>query len=281
MKVFIARGTEDVGSFPEEQLPQLARSGKIKRTDTYWHDGMDTWEPVSELLGRSVWEPGGGGEVARPDVKVAARPSDDLWDAARPPEKSRSTPRSTPLDWRIIGGAAAGLVIAVIVLGLFVIKPDAEPIEPVGTLRPAGSAPAPRGNTSVVRDKLADELQQRVDRLPKTPAPPLNTYYFDVSIDVTATGAMRAPYAATINGRENVVDPETGTTISQTEFAVTTDFAAGEWVYKTYRATTLDSEGRITSMILHDSNRLAPPVLIAMLGLKTADHFSSTLPPQK
>jgi len=271
VKVFIARGTEDIGSFPREELPQLARTGTIRRTDTYWHDGMDTWEPVSDLLGRSVWEPGGDAAVDDSDSKPAAPP---------PRQKSASTLPPASADWRKIAAAFAGVLIAMIVAGVLLIKPETEPMEPAGTLRPVGDAPASRTSSTVVREKIAGELRQRIERLPKNATPPLNTYYFDVSIDVTETSTTRAPYAASIRGRENVVNPETGNITSQTEFTVTAEFAAGEWVYKTYRATTLNTEDRTTSTIRHDSNRLAPPVLVAMLGLKRADYSAPAPSPQ-
>jgi hypothetical protein len=172
-------------------------------------------------------------------------------------------------------------LIAVIVLGLLVIKPDTESMEPAGTSSAGNRAPAARASSSVVREKVTDELRQRIERLPKAPVPPLNTYYFDVSIDVTETSAMRAPYVASIRGRENVVDPETKETMSQTEFNLTAEFAAGEWVYKSYNATTLNVADRTTTAVRHDSMRSAPPVLVAVLGLKTSDRSSSALPPAK
>ena len=281
MKVFIARGTEDIGSFPQEQLPQLARTGEIKRTDTYWHDGMDTWEPLSDLLGRAVWEPGGRDAAGGPDATSTAQGPDlSPMGAAKPPPKPRVA-SPAPTDWRKIAAAFVIILIAVIILGLLVIKPDTESMEPAGTSSAGNRAPAARASSSVVREKVTDELRQRIERLPKAPVPPLNTYYFDVSIDVTETSAMRAPYVASIRGRENVVDPETKETMSQTEFNLTAEFAAGEWVYKSYNATTLNVADRTTTAVRHDSMRSAPPVLVAVLGLKTSDRSSSALPPAK
>jgi hypothetical protein len=75
-----------------------------------------------------------------------------------------------------------------------------------------------------------------------------------------------------IRGRENVLKPESEETRSQTEFTVTAEYVDGEWVYKSYRATTLNTEDQTTNTVQHDSMRIAPPVLVGILGLKTADY---------
>ncbi len=58
----------------------------------------------------------------------------------------------------------------------------------------------------------------------------------------------------------------------QTEFTVTAEYTDGEWIYKSYRATTLNTEDQTTNTVQHDATRIAPPVLIGILGLKTADY---------
>jgi hypothetical protein len=132
-----------------------------------------------------------------------------------------------------------------------------------------GGPPPPPVDFSALRETGAADLRQRIARLPERPAPPLNTYYYDVAIELKEAYAARTPLTAVIRGRENVLKPDSEETLSQTEFTVTTDYTAGEWVYKTYSGTTLNTEDQTTTVLQHNETRLAPPVLIGMLGLKT------------
>ena len=56
MDVWIARGGLEVGNFRREDLETLARSGHLKPSDHYWHDGMQEWEPLERLIGRDPWK---------------------------------------------------------------------------------------------------------------------------------------------------------------------------------------------------------------------------------
>jgi hypothetical protein len=169
----------------------------------------------------------------------------------------------------------AGLV-ALAALGYLLIKPDSEPIEAVATKGSlGGSPPAVSAHAMATREKALADLQQRIARLPQQPSPPLNTFYYDIVLEMEQTLAARTSWRAVIRGRENVLKPESEETLSQTEFTVTADYGDGEWLYKSYRGTTLNTEDQTTSTVQHDSTRLAPPVLIGILGLKTADYSPS------
>jgi hypothetical protein len=274
VNVFIARGSVDIGRFPQEQLPELARQGVIKRTDTYWHKGMDGWEPISDLLRPAVWEPGSETPVLGPIAERAEQSREPATggSSADQTQQSRETPPPRALGWGKVAIFCLGALVALAALGYMLIKPDAEPIEPGATRLMGGPASAVSPATTANREKAAADLQQRIARLPQQPSAPLNTYYYDISTELEETFATQSSWRAVIRGRENVLKPESEETRSQTEFTVTAEYVDGEWVYKSYRATTLNTEDQTTNTVQHDAMRIAPPVLVGILGLKTADY---------
>ena len=49
MQIHVQRGEEDLGKFtPEEVTKQLVK-GHLKESDLGWHEGMETWIPLSQL----------------------------------------------------------------------------------------------------------------------------------------------------------------------------------------------------------------------------------------
>jgi len=49
MQIHVQRGEEDLGKFtPKEVTKQLAQ-GRLKESDLGWHEGMETWIPLSQL----------------------------------------------------------------------------------------------------------------------------------------------------------------------------------------------------------------------------------------
>ncbi len=281
--MFIARGSVDIGRFPQEQLPELARKGVIKRTDTYWHKGMDGWEPISDLLRPAVWEPGNETPVVDPILGRAAG-SGEPAPAGTAPDSAQAagdTPPPRRADWRKVGAISLAALVGLVALGYLLIKPEIEPMEPVTAMRSLGGSPPPARNALAIRDKALADLQQRIERLPEQPTPPLNTYYYDFTIEMNETVEARTPWRAVIRGRENVLKPDSDETLSRTEFVLTTDYTDGEWVYKTYSGTTLNTEDQTTSVIQHNERRVAPPVLVGILGLKTADFSRSPAPMQR
>jgi hypothetical protein len=275
MNVFIARGSVDVGRFPRKQLPELAREGVIKRTDIYWHKGMDGWEPISDLLGPSVWERSNETPVLDPlpEEEGEASPAGSAADPAQP---SSETPPPRQTDWRKIAAIVLGALLGFVALAYLLIAPDSEPTEPAGTNTVLGG---PRslasGAATAVREKATADLQQRIARLPQQPSAPLNTYYYDLTTELEETFSARTPFRAVIKGRENVLKPESDETLSKTAFTVTAEYADGEWTYKTYVGTTVNVQDQTTTTVRHDESRLAPPVLIGILGLKAPDHTRS------
>jgi hypothetical protein len=252
MDVMIARGEADLGTFPREQLPKLVRDGEIKPTDIYWHEGMDRWKPLAGLL-ESLSKP----PATAPDPTPAPAPG--------------ATPRPEPRDWRILAGICLGGFIAFILLARLLITPESEPMAPAQATRTLGGSPTPAVDALAVREKALADLRQRLERLPEQPAPPVNTYYYDFVIEMNETFAPRSPWNVVIRGRENVLKPDSEETLSKTEFILTADYTDGEWVYRAYTGTTLNMQDQTSNVIQHDATRLAPPVLVGLLGLKTAD----------
>ena len=283
MNVFIARGTADIGRFPREQLPELARKGVIRRTDTYWHKGMDGWEPISDLLGPSVWEPGNEIPVLDPIPERAEQSREPSPGGSAPgsAQESSDTPPRRGAAWGKVAAISLAVLIGLVALGYLLIKPDTELMEPVTAKRSLGGSPTPAADALAVREKALADLRQRLERLPEQPAPPLNTYYYDFKIEMNETFQARTPWTVVIRGHENVLKPDSEETLSKTEFVLTADYTDGEWVYKTYRGTTLNMDDKTSSVIQHDAMRLAPPVLVGILGLKTADYSRSATPIQR
>ena len=50
MIIFIARDGAEVGECDRDDLAQLAREGQVLPTDHYWHEGMEDWRLLSDLL---------------------------------------------------------------------------------------------------------------------------------------------------------------------------------------------------------------------------------------
>ena len=283
MNVFIARGTLDVGRFPQEQLPALARQGVIRRTDTYWHKGMDGWEPISDLLGPAVWEPGNDTAVldpigARVEQSNASSSAGSAPDSA---EGSSETPPPRGMARALVAIISLAAVIGLAALGYLLIMPDNDSMEPVPAQLSPRSSPPPAQDTLAIREKALADLRQRLERLPEQPSPPLNTYYYDFTTEMNETFDARTPWKAVIRGRENVLMPDSSETLSRTEFVLTADYTDGEWVYKTYSGATLNTQDQTTTELQHDEMRLAPPVVVGILGLKTRDYSRSSNPIQR
>jgi hypothetical protein len=112
MDVMIARGQADIGTFPREQLPKLARTGEIKPTDIYWHDGMGDWKPLSELLEPSAWEKPDDNAVV--DVSPAA--AKEAAPAPLANAGKQSALHRANAAWRALDGRRKRAVIACVAL---------------------------------------------------------------------------------------------------------------------------------------------------------------------
>ena len=49
MQIHVQRGKEELGTFTLEELEQSLTEGRLKESDLRWHEGMDTWIPLSQL----------------------------------------------------------------------------------------------------------------------------------------------------------------------------------------------------------------------------------------
>ena len=275
MNVFIGRDGIEIGFFPRLELESRARSGELEIGDYYWHEGMDGWLPLVGLLGEKAWQPALPEEDApNSGLQAAPRERDELaeWDA---PVSLRSRPKTTHeaargSGLRLLAICCGGLVVAGLAVYIFAREsavPDAQADAPL--FLPASSSPNPR-TADEVKDKATADLRQRLERLPARAAPPLNTFYYDVTVHMKRSFSLPAPWTAVVRGKENVIDSETEQTLVHTGFTLTAEYRGEEWIYKNYRASVSDVDQAITTEVQHEAQDPAPPSLVGMLGLKIA-----------
>ena len=235
VNVFIARDGAIIGEYPREQLEEMAQAGELQQDDHYWQEGMVDWLPLPQLLAPDAWEPG--------------------------------PPPPPPPNYRAIFGGIAAALIVVAILGFFFIKPDwGDPIAATNRSTEPDAATALQ-----LRDKAAADLRGRIERLPAQAVPPLNAFYYDVSVNMKKTFSRRTPWIATIHGFENIVEPGSQRTILRTNFVLSADFQDGAWVFKHYRASITKMREGITANIEQAGNDPTPPSIVVMLGLKSLD----------
>ncbi|MBT5321558.1 MAG: DUF4339 domain-containing protein [Verrucomicrobiales bacterium] len=71
-KISVARKGESIGPYSREKAKEYFASGQLLPTDWGWHDGMDDWKPINEVLGMAApaqttaaaGKPGKGKKVA-------------------------------------------------------------------------------------------------------------------------------------------------------------------------------------------------------------------------
>lgn len=235
VNVFIARDGSVIGEYPHTEITAMVRAGQLLPDDHYWHEGMEDWILLPEFVDHDAWEP----------------------EAAPPPEPP---PPNRPL---ILGSLAASIILATLV-GFLFIKPYLSRERLTTTSRP------PRDAAEVLRarDRATADLGRRIERLPSTPTPPLNIFYYDVNLNIKTTFLPRSPWSATIHGAENLVDPATGKTLSRTDFVLTTDYEDGEWIYKRYLATVSNLSEGTSINVMEDGSGPTPPSIVGMLALK-------------
>ena len=51
----VARGGVEIGEYGREELDELAHTGRVLRTDHYWREGMEEWQPVGDILNPDPW----------------------------------------------------------------------------------------------------------------------------------------------------------------------------------------------------------------------------------
>ena len=248
MEVFIARDGEVIAECQHQELEAHALAGEVLPTDHYWHDGMSEWGLLEDFLDPNAW----------------------AADESQPPPTATKFSALALAKRLLVPGA---ICLAFVLAGGLLIyftnsnSPDAEK---TAARALAAAAPTPRGAEAdlQLRDKAAAELRQKIETLPARAAPPLNTFYYDVSVHMKKTFSHRTPWTATIKGGENVVDPGTESTLRRTEFILTADYENGTWLYKGYRASTTNLADFTTLEVQETEDTPTPPSIVGLLGLE-------------
>lgn len=273
MQVFIARGGKEIGKYARADLEGLIADGTLRASDYYWHDGMEDWRKLSDLLGEksgarktkpsrapvaTIGEPAAEPQPELPAPKpLTIRECIELW-------KTELRNRRRQLLWFGVGVLLFFLVAAIAIH--FVNVNHARPV-PVATEEKNSANPTGVGDLEL-RDRAAADLRQRIDRLPAKATPPLNTFYYGVRVEMQETFSEASPWRATVHGVEDVVDPETQATVRHTDFLLTTEYRHGAWTFVLYRASSTDLVRELTTEIQDDPRTMTPPSLVGMLGLK-------------
>ncbi len=248
MEVFIARDGVIIAELPHQDLEERAQAGEVLPTDHYWHDGMTEWLLLSDFLAAGAW-----------DVEEPAEP------AAPPLSRSAMAKRAL---------AAAGVCMAFALVGWLLIhfsnsnSPEADQTA-ARSLQAVAPIPLDADADLKLREKAAAALRQKIETLPARPSPPLNTFYYDVSVHMKKTFSIRTPWTATIRGGENTVEAGTENTLRRTEFILLADYADGVWLYKGYRASSTNLADFTTSEVEEAADTMTPPSIVGLLGLKT------------
>ena len=265
VNVYIARDGAEIGDYQQDALEGLAREGQLQPTDYYWHEGMETWLELGDLLGTEAWDP--------PEPRPAGEPlaaSEPLGEPKGVRTLEALIPRGPVARPRLIPIAAicAGLVVLATIAIYFIKSADSERANAPLLLGPSQPASRVVADPDSVRETAASDLRQRIERLPGKPVPPLHAFYYDVSVNMRKTYSAGVPWTAIIRGGENVIDPETEKTTLRTDFILTVDYREGEWTFQHYRASASDMLKSVTTEIEEDEKTPAPPSIVGMLGLK-------------
>ncbi len=259
MQIFLARDGVEIGECPRPHLTKLARTGELLPSDHYWHEGMGDWSTLSELLAPEEWEPLPPRAPKPPAVVALATPVAPI-----------SSGEVTPWYRHRLAGPAT---IAMVLLGAALIAIIAINAGSSGgaarrnSLNP-NARTVPTLSATEIRDQAAADLRQKIERLPARAEPPLNTFYYDVRVNMQKSLDRATPWSATIQGGENLIDPATQQTIRRTQFTLVTDYHNNVWVFRRYRATVTDLASSAITEIADDEQAPAPPSLVGMLGLK-------------
>ena len=243
MKVWIARDGEEIGSFPENDLQNLAAYGQLQPGDHYWYEGLEDWGQLGDFLGPEAWQP-----------------------------TSQPTPIRKYL--RLLGIAVAAIVI---ICGLAAyltqssstsvqLPPPVRSAPAIGPVAPDLSRTDPK-----IREKALASLEQLLKRLPRATTAEANTAYYSIQ---TVIPEPPGPLMATITGAEDTVDPITRATLWHTPFILTLKYRDPQWMYSDYRASMIDmSDGVVTEIDVHREGAI-PPAIVSILGVKPVAEFA-------
>jgi hypothetical protein len=233
VNIKIARDEVEIGECEREEIAQLAREGQVLPTDHYWHEGMEGWRLVSELLESEA-------------LPAAALPKPIFW------------------NWRRVAAAIVGVaaIATGLGLGLLIFSRASRPEIP--RLGVEATTVLERTDTAL-RTKATNELIAKLDKLPTVASPPSYTFYNDVSIVIPDPPAS---LTVRIRGRESVLDPATGQVTSHGNFVLTADFQQHKWFFKSYFASDSDFVRGTTTATGKNDQDLVPPAIVSLLGLQ-------------
>ncbi|MDQ2919958.1 MAG: DUF4339 domain-containing protein, partial [Verrucomicrobiota bacterium] len=267
MKVSIARDGAELGDFPRQELERLARTGRLRPTDLYWREGMESWLKLEDLLGSDTWK---SRPIAPPPPRFAPVRNSETVAAVAPVMKTEPLIPGPPLSGRFYLIAAVCVLLAALIAGGIYFIKARNTAGAATALFARNSTPAAIENSDpkAIQDKAVADLRQIVSRLPTKPAPPLYAFYYDISVNMKKSLSVRTPWTAILHGGENVVDPATEQTTMHTDFALTLDYRDNEWIFRRYDASESDMVKSVTTEIKEDEDTVAPPIIIAMMGIK-------------
>src|SRR5690348_7052351 len=50
MQIYIAKSGQQTGPFTRDQVQAMLNSGTVALTDSAWHEGLASWQPLSQVL---------------------------------------------------------------------------------------------------------------------------------------------------------------------------------------------------------------------------------------
>ncbi len=141
MDIYIARGQEQLGPYPLDQVQQLLDSGVLKPDDFAFHEGLDNWTPLPEVIAAQASDLPPLPAMPAPAAPEPASPAEPIAQptAATAPDKPK---KGVPIWLRILAWILVlGLILAV-TIGVSVwywYKPD--PLEDEPLLEEMGPGP--------------------------------------------------------------------------------------------------------------------------------------------
>jgi hypothetical protein len=140
-------------------------------------------------------------------------------------------------------------------------RPASKPVVQPSNYEPAQDVAA--------RDRAAADLKSRIDKLPPAEGSgPSNLRYTNLRVSFGGTGTVTAPWRAKVEGREEVLDAQSGQPTWKTDFVLITDYEGGTWVFRSYHATTTKLDDGTTTEINDSDGIDAPAAIAAMMHLK-------------
>ena len=142
MDIYIARGQEQLGPYPLDQVQQLLDSGVLKPDDFAFHEGLDNWTPLTEVIAAQASDlpplpampaPAAPEPAAPVEPAAGTPPADPIAQpsASTAPDKPK---KGVPIWLRILAWILVlGLILAVTIgVGVWYwYKPDPLEMEPL------------------------------------------------------------------------------------------------------------------------------------------------------